>query len=448
VYATSHPGGRPDYNARITPVDSPTSESAHRREPPSRTRRWAVRIAAVIAVYLACELLLFVANIIAFGRVFTFSAAAPREVTAGSDPFRIANVPARLRIRKEVVHPYMGYVYDPTVESASPYGISDVSPLQTRRADALIVGVFGGSFAEDLANEDGAGGLAAQLGPYFPGRKIVTVKLAIGGYKQPQQLMSLAYFTALGGEFDLVINVDGFNEIALPGIENLPATNPFFPRQWHLRVRTVPDAEMIATVGEIRVLDSLARRWAGLFSSGPLRYSVTANTVWRIGDRLLFDAAVARRAQLPKMVRADGYVASGPPVTYSTPAEQDAALGRLWAESSHAMHALATANGARYFHFLQPNQYVAGSKPMQAAERRVAIQEGGSYSVAVSTGYPILRQLGEELRGKGVNFVDLTSVYGGNSGEIYVDTCCHVNENGRSIVIAAIAKTVGARLQE
>ena len=426
-------------------MDTPTAEPAHQRDPPSRTRRWTLRLAAVIAVYLACELLLFVAHFIAFGRVFTFSAAASREVTAGSDPFRMRNAPERLRIRKEVVHPYMGYVYDPTVESVSPYGISDVSPLQTRRADTLIVGVVGGSFAEDLANEDGPGGLAAQLGPYFPGREVVIVKLAIGGYKQPQQLMSLAYFTALGGEFDLVINVDGFNEITLPGIENLPNTNPFFPRQWHLRVRAVPDAEMIATVGEIRVLDSLARRWADLFSSGPLRYSVTANTVWRLGDQLMFDAAVARRAQLPKMARADGYVASGPPVTYSTPAEQYAALGRLWADSSYAMHALATANGTRYFHFLQPNQYVAGGKPMPAAERRVAIQEGGSYAVAVSTGYPILKRLGEELRGKGVSFVDLTSVYAGNSDEIYVDTCCHVNASGRSLVIAAIAKTVDAR---
>ena len=37
---------------------------------------------------------------------------------------------------------------------------------------------------------------------------------------------------------------------------------------------------------------------------------------------------------------------------------------RTWAESSFQMHAVASAKGIRYFHFLQPNQYIEGTKPM------------------------------------------------------------------------------------
>jgi hypothetical protein len=166
--------------------------------------------------------------------------------------------------------------------------------------------------------------------------------------------MALNYFLALSGEFDIVINVDGFNEIALPTIENVPNTNVFFPRQWHLLMRAVPDTELVATIGEIRILDSLASRWADLFDAAPLRYSVTANTIWRAGDQILYKAAVARRARLPKMARATDYAASGPPSAYATDDELYTALASVWAESSSQMHAIANARGIRYFHFLQP----------------------------------------------------------------------------------------------
>ena len=411
--------------------------------------RWlAVRLAAIVIIYVACELFLFAVISIKFGRVFSFRQfeARPREVTAGEDPFQLATMPARLRIHKEVVHPYMGYVYDPTVEKSSPYGISDISPVQKRSADKVIVGVFGGSFADDISYMTEPGKLADELGPLFPGREIVVVKATIGGYKQPQQVMALTYFTALGGEFDIVLNIDGFNEVALPSVENLPNTNPFFPRQWHLRTRAVPDNELLVTIGEIKHFDALAKTWSDWFYRAPLRYSVTANTIWRVGDQLLYKAAVAKRAQLPKLAHSRDYAESGPPTTYADDDELYTALGRMWAESSYEMHAVTAAKGARYFHFLQPNQYVEGSKPMGAEERGIAISSEQSYAVGVRKGYPILQQLGQDLTKRGVNFIDLTKVYASKPETIYRDNCCHVNPEGRRVVVAAIAKAVAADL--
>jgi len=118
------------------------------------------------------------------------------------------------------------------------------------------------------------------------------------------------------------------------------------------------------------------------------------------------------------------------------------ALAKTWAESSFQMNAVAAAKGIRYFHFLQPNQYLQGSKPMGAEERRVAIKEDHSYAISVRTGYPELRNRGRELIQRGVNFVDLANLYASVREPVYADNCCHVNAAGRRIVVEAIAKTI------
>ena len=50
------------------------------------------------------------------------------------------------------------------------------------------------------------------------------VNLALFGYKQPQQLTTLAYLMSIGGQFDLVLNIDGFNEVAASTSWRTPAT--------------------------------------------------------------------------------------------------------------------------------------------------------------------------------------------------------------------------------
>ncbi len=380
--------------------------------PPGRTKRLAFWLLMIVLMYAVMELLLFAGVSIRFGRMFSFKEmeAARREVDAGSDPFGLADVPARLRIHKEVVHPYMGYVYDPSVEQSSPYGISDVSPVQRRSADKVIVGIFGGSFADDIAYNS-AQKLADLLKPRFPGKEFVIVKATIGGYKQPQQLMALNYFTAIGGEFDIVINLDGFNDVALPALENVPQTSPFFPRQWHLQDANragprVPDnrrPDQVPRLGGGEVGERVPDR-------APLRYSVTMNTIWRIGDRFLYNAATNARAELPKMASGTNeYAASGPPAPFANEGEMYTAArtdvgGKLIPDAR-----ARRAKGISYFHFLQPNQYLEGTKPIGDEERRIAISEDHPYAKSVRSGYPELRAAATSCVQRGVNFVDLTT---------------------------------------
>ena len=409
-------------------------------------------LALILLLYGVTEALAFVTYSVATKSRFSFrvlDADRHQWRLQPNSAFGIGDIPARYRIRKEVLHPYLGFVHDPTVDedlSGSRYGISDVDPVQKRSPDKVVIGFFGGSFAEDIVYT-AAGKMVEELRPAFPGKNFVVVKGAMGGYKQPQQLMAYNYFSALGGEFDIVINMDGFNEIALPPIENIPFTSPFFPRQWNMRLKMVPDTALLSMIGEIKFLDTASQKWTALFARAPLRYSVTMNLIWWAGERWLYNRAEVRRARLPEVsAKSNEFAATGPPSVFANDADMYASLAGVWAESSYQMHALAAARGTRYFHFLQPNQYVEGSKPMTAAERAIAIGEG-PYAKIVKTNYGLLQNLGKDLARRGVDFVDLTLLFKDNRAVLYGDNCCHVNSAGADIVAAAIGKAVATRLR-
>jgi hypothetical protein len=78
----------------------------------------------------------------------------------------------------------------------------------------FIVGIFGGSVGAYFCRI-GAPRFEADLrqNTFFRDRDIVTLCFSHEGYKQPQQLLVLAYFLSIGQTFDMVVNIDGFNEV-------------------------------------------------------------------------------------------------------------------------------------------------------------------------------------------------------------------------------------------
>src|SRR5438105_4905013 len=118
-----------------------------------------------------------------------------------------------------VLHPYIGFTLDP---ASAPFPVdefgfpNDLSPLSKAGPGALRVGVTGGSVAMFLVVNYGhilRDEIAVRFGR--PAQTIELVNLAQGGYKQPQQLMTLNFLLMLGAKFDYLINLDGFNELAL-----------------------------------------------------------------------------------------------------------------------------------------------------------------------------------------------------------------------------------------
>ena len=89
---------------------------------------------------------------------------------------------------------------------------------------------------------------------------------SLGGYKQPQQLLTLAYYISLGAEFDTVINIDGFNEVALPPIHNIPKNiYPFYPVGHYLRTSDLIDTGMLDLLIQDRNIDVTRKGWAKIF---------------------------------------------------------------------------------------------------------------------------------------------------------------------------------------
>jgi hypothetical protein len=278
------------------------------------------------------------------------------------------------------------------------------------------------------------------------GQQLVVLNTATGGYKQPQPLLALAYLLSLGLEIDMAILIDGFNEVVLPRVENAPnGVFPFYPRSWQLLVADVnalPDVR--ARIGEVSVLADLRANVAARLAASPARHGRTVRLVWSLFDRRLAAAILARRAELATGAAAAhlDWAVTGPPWRGGASDAAYAELAAVWKASSLQMRWLCEGNGIRFHHFLQPNQYLDGSKPIGPAERRVAILPGHPYAEPVRRGYPFLRAAGAELRAQGVAFHDLTQVFAGVSEPLYVDDCCHVATEGTAIVADAIAQAI------
>jgi len=136
---------------------------------------------------------------------------------------------------------------------------------------------------------------------------------------------------------------------------------------------------------------------------------------------------------------------TGPRVDFSSDAELYDYLVDIWKQSSLQLNRLCEANGIRYYHFLQPNQYVEGSKALTAEERHQAFTEDHPYRAGVEEGYPRLVRAGVELREHGVRFVDLTRVFADETASLYVDDCCHFNETGNLLIADRVARELLGR---
>jgi hypothetical protein len=133
---------------------------------------------------------------------------------------------------------------------------------------------------------------------------------------------------------------------------------------------------------------------------------------------------------------------TGPPTHFANDLEMYQGLVKIWADSSRQLHRICLANGIEYYHFLQPNQYLAGSKPMSEAEIEVAIYEEFPAKESVAIAYPMLIEEGKALTGEGIRFHDLTMVFAETREPIYIDFCCHYNEEGNRKLAGKIADII------
>ena len=162
-------------------------------------------------------------------------------------------------------------------------------------------------------------------------------------------------------------------------------------------------------------------------------------------DRLLQSRLAARAKILKDEAGVGAYLASGPPRKYPDEAALYKDLAGIWANSSLLIHGISRAKGIAYFHFLQPNQYVRGTKELNSEERRTVFLTASPFKEGAEKGYPYLIAAGRALADAGVSFHDRTKLFAGITETIYVDDCCHYNRKGYRLLASDVARIVAGR---
>jgi len=362
-------------------------------------------------------------------------------------------------MRQHILHPYLGFVRNPAVqhhvfssrpvaEPVNEHGFFGPSPLEAGDPKTVRVVITGGSVATDLYLRSSEA-LRSELrrSPRLADARIRIVCLALDGMKQPQQLLALEYFLSLGASFDVVINLDGFNEIALPFAENVPAGLPVaLPRSWQLYTAPLADDRSAILVARMSEKRGQIERARGFFSREPFRRSSLSLILWDRWHARLRSELLALETGLRDLLLRSQPARHAPRMRAIE--EVLAEATELWNRSSIQMWKTCRSNGIVYVHVLQPNQYVAGSKPLDASERRMEWAPDFAHRRATEQGYPLLIAAGERLRRLGVPFRDLTRIFEAERGTIYVDSCCHYNQRGNDMLAAEIARFVAASLEE
>ena len=364
---------------------------------------------------------------------------------------------------RQRLHPYFGFTgpysktfrmkNDRTIYTNS-LGFFQRAPLTlpvARNDKDFIVALFGGSVAANLAQTP-QGGLsleeALQKLPALKDRRVVVINMAQGSGKEPQQLFELAYLLALGQSLDLVVTVDGFNELAL-GLESWQnALDPILPAGLivgALAQEVMPAGAASATYYEIAYRVSAAKR--DIEQHEALAKAARTGTGYLVDRALVtldrmtlkkyleqYNQAVGAAGELSarwKMLGLDLPVDVGQP-------DKVRALFELWLRSSRQLRLLAASNGIGVVHIVQPNQYYA-KKAFTENERKVALSlpPGHPYRVAVGEGYRLLEA---EAR---PDIISAIPLYDAETGDIYIDSCCHVNARGETMLSEFVAARVG-----
>lgn len=413
---------------------------------------------AVLAIAAACilvlELIPWVLYPLQGGKSFNRALLRGRVMTPES-PFSdsVLVQPDMAFHYGQALHPYLGYTGDAGLDTVvtGKYG-SDYDHEAASDTAAYVVAVTGGSVAMQYASREHMKSMSAEMEawPEMQGRKVHFVSYCYAGYKQPQQLMGLLYFLSIGDEFDMVINLDGYNDLMLPRMENYPAgVNPFYPRSWNFQTSSAIGTDELRVAAKLMNLREERERVRRGYSWWLPRNSNFLLSLWEGRDNRIRARIMEENTALRSVQERNKYSFQSHGPRFHTDSD-DAYFREMiayWGRCSEMMYQVCQARGIRYLHLLQPNQYMPGSKEMGAEELSVAMMPDQEPArLWITRFYPELCAEGERLRQKGLPFFDLTGVFRRTTEPIYVDPCCHVNERGNELMREVIMQKIRSSL--
>jgi hypothetical protein len=369
------------------------------------------------------------------------------------------------RLTGEGLHPYFGPTHMPGDPFEFPESLKpETMPPQAatnnfgfvslhdypfaRTSDRqFVIGIFGGSVGVWFC-QVGVPRLLEQLqrNAFFNGRELVPLCFSHEGYKQPQQLQVLAYFLSTGQRFDLVINIDGFNEVALSSLNDQRGIDISMPSAQHMEPLVNLVNQFTLTPAKLQSLASIARdreRMRRLTERMARNRIASVNFVLEQYYRIVrnrYQAESVTFAALPSNASAHSVIQVTPKTRERPGAALFEQIAANWAEASMLMFDLLAARSVPYVHVLQPNQYHT-SRRFSAEEARVALNDGSPFKAGAEQGYPALvaAALTARLRSHGVRFLDGTGIFDRESSQVYLDDCCHYTRRGYELVADFLA---------
>jgi hypothetical protein len=272
--------------------------------------------------------------------------------------------------------------------------------------------------------------------------------MATAGFKQPQQLAQLAYLLSRGCRPDVVINLDGLNEIRTGTRHAALGMQPTWPSighwtQAHLSGR--PDEQAVDYLVDMATLQREALSLSDRVLGRGLHRSCLLGRLYLNDLRTIrSNWSQVQQAYVEHALTTDQGKKNQP---FGIPPETEDALADVienWFESSVSMQHLCAPRGILYLHVIQPTLHDPGSKLISAAERETGIGENGM-DPNVARGYEMMRARVEDLERAGVTVLDATRIFADNSQTLYYDNC-HVGREGNEIlaehIYAALAEAL------
>ena len=359
-----------------------------------------------------------------------------------------------VRLNQSIVerfHPFFGFIQNPRPDFRPGFKVNNYGfispydyPFKKFKKNQFVIGIFGGSVASDFSIFQVQNKILPEYLKQVPGlqdKEFVILSFATGGYKQPQQLLILNYFLALGQELDLVINIDGFNEVALSNLNNKNQINLAMPSIQHISPLTSlanNSLSVKAMQATIRIKENKTRINEGLESlqhcSLAACDALTSVYVQNLVNNYRKDIIAFEKERSKKQKDDEEsviYINKNKSIL-----EDSAAFEQMswnWAKSSIFMHKILSASNVPYFHVLQPNQYYQTKRVFGEAEKRIAFNKETPYAKAVELGYPAILGKFPNLQKNNINILNGVKVFDKTKDAVYVDSCCHYNKAGEVI---------------
>ncbi|MDY7023835.1 MAG: hypothetical protein SWJ54_21225, partial [Cyanobacteriota bacterium] len=293
----------------------------------------------------------------------------------------------------ERLHPFFGFVQKPGSDFRPGFKYNNYGfitpydyPFQKTSDNQVIVGVFGGSVASNYSIYEVRNKTLEKIlqeVPEYKDKEVIILSFAVGGYKQPQQLLILNYMLARGQTFDLIINIDGFNEVALSNLNNERQLDLAMPSPAHIEPLTGLANNSLsdkALRSLLEIKDTKRQLGEGLETLEDCKLAACHAVVSIYVQNLVKNY----RTNLQRFERARNKPLDDNQESVIFFYNQDEVLpdnvffeqvADYWAKTSILMQQVAAANDIPYFHFFQPNQYWKTERKFSEAEQKIALSE-------------------------------------------------------------------------